>query len=101
MDRWLKIGIILIVVGSTLLIVDQIVFGSNFRAFVNAMRSFAENHAVGSPPTPEEYGLTTTSLYMIAIFGYAGGICLFIGGAYVIINFIGKIVKRLGAPVLK
>ena len=98
MERWLKISIILVVAGSIVLVLNQVLYLSRYMAFLEAFRSFAENHAVGSPPTLEECGLATTSVYVGVILGYAAGICVFIGVAYLIIGFIGKIVKRLGAP---
>ncbi len=70
-----------------------------FIALQEAFRAFAENHAVGPPPNPEAYGLDVTSLYISMILGNAGYIFVFIGAAYLIIAFIGKIIRRLGTPV--
>jgi hypothetical protein len=98
-NRWLRVSVILIVVGCIFLVINQVVYVSRFIAFGKAFEAVAKNHGVGSPPTPEAYGLDVTSLYISSILGTAGFIFVFIGATYVILLFIGKIIRRLGTPV--
>ena len=81
------------------MVINQIVYVPRYIALGQAFRAFAENHGVGSPPSPETYGLNVTSLYISGILGSVGFFFVFIGATYVIILFIAKIIRRLGAPV--
>jgi len=75
------------------------VYAPRVVAFGKAFEAFAKSHNYGSPPSLEAYGLTEQLLFIMVLLGNVGSILVFIGAAYLIILFIGKIIRQLGAPL--
>ena len=95
-NRLLKISIFLIVIGIILSIVILTIYVPKHAAFRNASLAWGKNPNGSAPPSPEAFGLDMTTIYIFTILGYAANTLLLIGGAYLVIYLITKILARFG-----
>lgn len=95
MNRLVIVGILLVLIGAFLIIINQTFYVPKFFEMQNALLSWSENHAANTtPPSLEAFDLTETSLITSLILANIGGVMVFIGGAYLIIVIIRKLIER-------
>ncbi len=93
--RWMKLGILLIIVGVVLHIVNGIVYGPKLIALYNALKAWSSDHNAAAP-NPASYGLDNTAFIMAGALSLLGYTLILIGAIYLAIYLIAKIAKRLG-----
>jgi len=92
------IGLILVVAGIVLMVVNQILFVSKFVAVGEARLAWAKTTPMPSPnsfPSLEAYGLNQTSLYIMSALSIVAWILVLVGAVYIVVPFIAKIARRL------
>ena len=97
-NHWLMKGLILVIAGIVLMVVNQILFVSKFVALGEERLAWAKTTPMPSPnsfPSLEAYGLSQTSLYIMSALGMVALILVFVGAVYIVVPFIAKIIRRL------
>ena len=94
--RWITLSLLLIVVGVTFVVVNNVVYAPRFAAFYQAWNAWFSGGMDAVQPSLELYGLNSASFYVSMVLGTGGGMLVVIGACYVVIFFIAKIAKRHG-----
>jgi hypothetical protein len=95
MDRWIKLSILLIIVGVILVAINQIFYVPRFLAFSHALSNWSKNETSTAQPSLETFGLNVTSMIIYSALGWLGSLLIFAGALYLVILLIAKILRRL------
>lgn len=91
--RWIQISLILIIAGSIMLAVNQIVFVPRFIALRDATIAWSENHTGSTPPSPGEYGIDVSTFFISNTLSF-GVLLIFVGAAYLVIILLAKMLNK-------
>lgn len=96
-SKLFKTSIVLIVVGVLLLVVLQVLYVPKIEALQRDALNYTRNwpnHTQGNPPRPENYGLDTNTLFLLIALGNIAYVLLLLGGAFLVILLVAKLVNR-------
>jgi hypothetical protein len=92
-DKLLKLSVLMIITGFILYAINLVVYIPRLAAFRDAVLEHLTNSTI---PVPQMFGLDATSMYISYALGFIASILLFIGGAYLVLFLLEKILTRLG-----
>jgi uncharacterized membrane protein YesL len=97
LNWWIIATILTVVLGSAFIITNYVVYVPKLNAFSQAGQKWVKNPTSTSPPSPESFGLTLTSILVSSILGWIGSALIFIGIlclAILLIRWVGKKTDR-------
>ena len=96
-NKWLKISILLIMIGFVLVAVYWTVYLPKLTAYQHAILTWGTgaNHSA-PPPSPLTFGLDASTWIIINTLGIASSLLLFLGFGYIALYLIIKVLKSLG-----
>jgi hypothetical protein len=95
-NRWLFVAIFLSVLGIIFYLVNLVVFIPRFSAFRDATIAWAQAHNNTVMPNPADFGWDYSSAVVSVFLSYASWVLLLVGGGYLLIQLIARIIRQLG-----
>jgi hypothetical protein len=95
-NRWFLVAIFLSVLGIIFYFVNLVVFIPRFSAFRDATLAWVQAHNNNAMPNPVDFGWDYSSAVVSVFLSYASWILLLVGGGYLLIQFISRIIRLLG-----
>ena len=91
--RWFKVAIFLVALGILFYIVNLVVFIPRFYILQEA--SWDAFHARTTMPNPADFGIDQNYWITTIFLSVSSGVLLVIGGGYLFIQFLSRILRRL------
>lgn len=95
-NRWLSAAIFLIILGIVFYLVNLASFVPRFLAFRDATLAWNQANNSTAMPNPADFGWDYSSSIVSAFLSSASGVLLLIGGAYLLIQLMARIIRQLG-----
>ena len=93
MKRWFKVAVFLVALGILFYIVNLVVFYPRWYIFQQAVQEAL--HAHSTIPNQTDYGIDPNYLITAVFLSTVSGVSLLIGGAYLFIQLLSRILRQL------
>ena len=98
LNQLIVVVILPLVLGSAFVSVNQIIYAPEYKALAQAIETYAKNSTNATPPSPEAFGITSTSELISSMLGLIGSSLILIGIACGLVNLITWILKTERKP---